>query len=119
MPGKPDVEVCEIMWTDTDDATQLAARRASTDAGDRLRLVYRTRVVTLEAGKDAVVLGRDTTAGLVVADPMASRAHCEIGERQGEFVLADPSQNGTFLSIDRERGGVLRAEEAGLPRPRL
>ncbi len=114
MPGKPDVDVCEIMWTDTDDATQLAARRASTDAGDRLRLVYRTRVVTLEAGKDAVVLGRDTTADLVVADRMASRAHCEIGERQGEFVLADRSQNGTFLSIDGEREVVLRAEEAVL-----
>src|SRR5260221_10658064 len=99
MPGKPDVEVCEIMWTDTDDATQLAARRASTDAGDRLRLVYRTRVVTLEAGKDAVVLGRDTTADLVGADRMASRPHCEIGERPGGVLLADPHPKGTFPSI--------------------
>src|SRR5258707_13613668 len=85
MPGKPDVDVCEIMWTDTDDATQLAARRASTDAGDRLRLVYRTRVVTLEAGKDAVVLGRDTTADLGVAGRMAAPRPFEIGGGQGRL----------------------------------
>ena len=114
MAGKAEVGVCELMWSDTDDATQLAVQRASTDAGESLRLVYRTRVLTLFAGKAPVVLGRDTTADLVVADRKASRAHCEIGERHGEFVLADRSQNGTFVSIDGEREVVLRREEAPL-----
>ena len=107
-----EVGVCELVWTDTDDATQLAAQRVSTDAGESLRLVYRTRVMTVAAGQAPVVLGRDATATLVVADRKASRAHCEIGERQGEFVLADRSQNGTFLSIDGDREVVLRREEA-------
>ena len=111
---KEEIGVCELMWIDTDDATQIAAQRASTDAGESLRLVYRTRVVTLEAGRKAAVLGRDATADLVVADRMASRAHCEIEERHGEFVLADRSQNGTFLSIDGEREVVLRGEQATL-----
>lgn len=114
MPGQPDVGVCEMMWTDSEDATELAVPRVSTDAGDGLRLVYRTRVVTLAAGGEALVLGRDSTAGLVVADRKASRAHCEIRERNGEFVLADRSQNGTFVSIDGEREVVLRGEESRL-----
>ena len=107
-----EVEICELMWTDTDDATQLVVQRASTDAGDSLRLVYRTRVVMLGAERRAVVLGRDATADLVVADRMASRAHCEIEQRQDKFVISDRSANGTYLSIDGDREIVLRREEA-------
>ena len=61
-----------------------------------------------------IVLGRDATADLVVADRMASRAHCEIEQRQDKFVLADRSANGTFLSIDGDREIVLRREETML-----
>jgi len=109
--GKADIGVCELMWTDSEDATELAVPRASTDAGETLRLVYRARVVNVAAGRAPVVLGRDTIADLVVADRKASRAHCEIAERQGQFVLADRSQNGTYVSIDGEREVVLRSEE--------
>ena len=107
-----EVDICEIMWTDTDDATQVVASRASTDAGDALRLIYRTRVVVVGPERRSVVLGRDATADLVVADRMASRAHCEIEQRQDKFVIADRSANGTFLSIDGDREIVLRREEA-------
>jgi adenylate cyclase len=107
-----EVPICELMWTDTDDATQVVAQRASTDAGNGLRLVYRSRVVTLGGEKRSVVLGRDTTADLVIADRMASRAHCEIEQRQDKFVIADRSANGTYLSIDGDREIVLRREEA-------
>jgi len=109
-----EVPICELMWTDTDDATQVVAQRASTDAGNALRLVYRSRVVTLGDDKKSVVLGRDNTADLVIPDRMASRAHCEIEKRQDKFVLADRSANGTYLSIDGDREIVLRREEAML-----
>ena len=114
MKGKEDVNVCELMWSDADDATQLSARRATTDAGDRLRLVYRTRVVTLDAGKGPVVLGRDSGADVVVAERKASREHCEISSRDGGFVLKDKSQNGTFLNIDGDKEMALRGEETML-----
>ena len=107
-----EVDICELMWTDTDDATQLVVQRVSTDAGDSLRLVYRTRVLMLGADRRSVVLGRDATADLVVADRMASRAHCEIEQRQDKFVISDRSANGTYLSIDGDREIVLRREEA-------
>ena len=106
-----DVPICELMWTDADDATQVVAQRASTDAGTALRLVYRTRVLVVGGDKRTVVLGREGTADLVIADRMASRAHCEIEQRQDKFVLADHSANGTFLSIDGDREIVLRREE--------
>jgi adenylate cyclase len=107
-----EVAICELMWTDTDDATQMVAQRASTDAGNALRLVYRSRVLTLGADRKTVVLGRDNTADLVIPDRMASRAHCEIEQRQDKFVLADRSANGTYLSIDGDREIVLRREES-------
>ena len=107
-----EVDICELMWSDSDDATQVVASRASTDAGDALRLVYRTRIIVVGPERRSVVLGRDATADLVVADRMASRAHCEIEQRQDKFVIADRSANGTFLSIDGDREIVLRREEA-------
>jgi adenylate cyclase len=107
-----EIDVFEVMWTDTDDATQMVAQRVSTDAGDSLRLVYRGRVLAVSAERGKVVLGRDVTADLVVADRMASRAHCEIEHRQDKFVLADRSHNGTYLSIDGDPEIVLRREEA-------
>ncbi len=106
-----EVPICELMWSDSDDATQVVAQHASTDAGNGLRLVYRSRIVMLGGEKRSIVLGREATADLVIADRMASRAHCEIEQRQDKFVLADHSANGTFLSIDGDREIVLRREE--------
>jgi adenylate cyclase len=115
MKGKEgEIGVCELMWSDTDDPTQVVAQHATTDSGESLRLVYRTRVIHVGKERRSVVLGRDTDADLVVADRMASRAHCEIEQRQDTFVLSDRSVNGTYLSIDGEREIVLRSEEAQL-----
>jgi len=107
-----EVPICELMWSDADDVTQVVAQRASTDAGTALRLVYRSRVMVVGPERRSVVLGREGTADLVIADRMASRAHCEIEMRQDKFVLADHSANGTYLSIDGDREIVLRREEA-------
>jgi adenylate cyclase len=107
-----EVGICELMWSDTDDATQVVTHHATTDSGDSLRLVYRTRVINLGEERRSVVLGRDAGADLVVADRMASRAHCEIEQRQDKFVISDRSANGTYLSIDGDREIVLRREEA-------
>lgn len=109
-----EVDICELMWSDTDDATTLVAHHATTDAGEQLRLVYRGRVTLFTSESGSLVLGRDATADLVVADRMASRAHCLIEQRQGRFVLADRSANGTYVSIDGERELALKGEETVL-----
>ncbi|HUP97551.1 MAG TPA: adenylate/guanylate cyclase domain-containing protein [Usitatibacter sp.] len=109
-----EVRICEVVWTDTDDVTQLVAQRATTDQGKQLRVVYRSRVMVLDEERRSLVIGREATADLVVPDRMASRVHCEIERRQGKFVLTDRSANGTYLTIDGDQEIVLRREEAML-----
>lgn len=106
------VSICEMLWTDTDDATQLVSSHAATDGTDTLRIVYRSRVVSLSEEHPSLVVGRDATVDLVVPDRMASRTHCVIERRQDKFVLTDRSANGTYLSIDGDREIVLRREES-------
>lgn len=109
-----DVGICEVMWTDSDDTTQLAGPRSHAPAAaGSLRVVYRGRTVTLPGERRTLVLGRDATADLVVAERMASRMHCEIEQRQDKFFLSDHSANGTWLTIAGSEI-VLRREEAML-----
>lgn len=110
-----DVQICEILWTDTDDATTLAAPRTRHErAPGTLRVVYRERTIVLPAERKALVMGRDATADLVVAERMASRTHCEIEQRQDKFFLADRSANGTYLTLGGADEVVLRREESML-----
>ena len=109
-----EVGLCEVLWSDADDATQLAASRATTDAGKQLRIVYHGRTVLVNEERRTLVLGRDATVDLVVPDRMASRTHCEIERRQGKFVLVDRSANGTYVTIDGDPELVLRREETML-----
>jgi adenylate cyclase len=109
-----DVAVCEVLWTDADDLTQLVSSRAATDGTDKLRIVYRGRVLDLGEANPSLVIGRDPASGLVVPERMASRTHCVIERRLEGFVLTDRSANGTYLSIDGEREAVLRRESSAL-----
>jgi adenylate cyclase len=109
-----EVGLCEVLWSDTEDATQLVAQRTTTVVGRQLRIVYRERTIVVSDERRSLVLGRDATADLVVPDRMASRTHCEIERRQGKFVVTDRSANGTYLTIDGDGEMVLRREEAML-----
>ena len=86
-----DVQICEILWTDVDDATQLASPRNTRNERTSLtlRVSYRGRDIALPAERKTLVMGRDAGADLVVAERMASRMHCEIEARQGRFDLTD------------------------------
>jgi adenylate cyclase len=109
-----EVGICEVLWTDTEDATQLVAQRATTDSGTQLRIVYRSRIVVVSDERRSLVLGREATVDLVVAERKASRVHCAIERRQDKFMIIDRSANGTYVTIDGDREIVLRREEAML-----
>jgi adenylate cyclase len=110
-----DVQICEILWTDVDDATTLAAPRTRNEKASMvLRVSYRERHIVLPNDRKSLVMGRDATADLVVAERMASRMHCELEARQGRFFLTDRSANGTWVSIDGTAEVVLRREESML-----
>jgi adenylate cyclase len=106
-----EVDLCELLWQDSEEATTMVAHRDAQASATRLRLTYAGRSITLPAEKRSVILGRDASADLVIPDKMASRAHCSIEVRQGKFVIADRSANGTFLSPDGDSELVLRREE--------
>jgi len=110
-----EVAICEMLWSeaDQDERTHMVAERAVPAAvATTLRLVHRERTIRMPVERRSVVLGRDATADLVIPDKMASRAHCEIEQRQAKFVIADRSANGTWIAIDGDRAIVLRREES-------
>jgi len=108
-----EVDICELLWTDTDEATKMVEHRHETRAqATRRRLAYGGRTVVIPDDRKSLVLGRDASADLVIADKMASRAHCEIEVRQGKFVISDRSANGTFINMDGDTEMVLRREES-------
>ncbi|HLE63668.1 MAG TPA: sigma 54-interacting transcriptional regulator [Pyrinomonadaceae bacterium] len=54
---------------------------------------------TFTIGEEAVVIGRDTSAGLCISDPSVSRRHSQIEKQEDDFVITDlDSLNGTFIN---------------------
>jgi len=105
-----EVTLCEMQWADTGDSTRLASRLVSTVVRS-LRVVCGDRTVAMPAECKSLVLGRDASADLVMANAKASRAHCEIKQRADKFVLADRSANGTYVTVEGDSEIVLRREE--------
>jgi len=103
------VHVYELLWGDTDDATQLAGRLASSARLEtKLKLEIGGRTLEFPADKTTLVLGRERTCDLVVEEKTASRRHARI-ERSGlQYVLIDESTNGTYVAIEDDREVLLR-----------
>ena len=107
-----EVEVYELMWQQSEDATTMAAARSIyKPKKTTLRLVLQGQEHLLSDELTAVSMGRDATAELVIKDRMASRSHGKIERRLDKFVLTDHSANGTFVMVDGDKEIVLRREE--------
>ncbi len=107
-----EVEVYELMWQQSEDATTMAASRSIYKRKKTsLRLVLQGQEHLLSDELTAVSMGRDATAELVIKDRMASRSHGKIERRLDKFVLTDHSANGTFVMVDGDKEVVLRREE--------
>ena len=77
-----------------------------------LKLTYAGDTVVVDQS-GAVKLGRDKANEIVVASSLASRVHARIYAREGNFLIADQSSNGTFLLIDGSTRELrLRREES-------
>ncbi|MDV7391931.1 FHA domain-containing protein, partial [Arthrospira platensis SPKY1] len=62
----------------------------------------------------AFTIGRGERSNLVVDRELVSRSHADIQFRQGKFVLADHSTNGTYLLLDNGTRFFVRREEYAL-----
>src|SRR3989304_3079274 len=100
--GRVDPDVTEMNLTRTD----------LTQPGQWvLKLTYQGETYTVEPTA-AIRLGRDKENEVVVASHLASPVHARIFAREGHFVLADQSSNGTFLLADNANEVLLRRAEA-------
>jgi type VI secretion system protein ImpI/type VI secretion system protein len=66
---------------------------------------------TLRLDRHGAMIGRSTHADWCLPDPRnhISSRHCEISYRDGVYLLADRSTNGTFVNGSAERLGALHA----------
>ncbi|MBI2754908.1 MAG: adenylate/guanylate cyclase domain-containing protein [Betaproteobacteria bacterium] len=107
-----EVELCEVLWRQGADTTALLTNRPGARAKlTVLRLKYRDQEIVRRRDQESITIGRDQTAGLAIADTMASRLHCTIERRQGKFVLADHSTNGTYVTAEGDAEILLQREE--------
>jgi len=107
-----EVELCEVLWRQGADTTALLANRSGARAKlVVLRLKYRDREIVRRREQDSTTIGRDQTAGLAIVETMASRLHCTVERRQGKFVLADHSTNGTYVTAEGDAEILLQREE--------
>jgi class 3 adenylate cyclase len=112
-----EVMVCEVLWRADPDKTRVVdfSAGASPKAAWTyvLKLTHAGETVTLSEASVARI-GRDATNEVVVATENASRLHARVFSRDGHFLIADQSTNGTFLMVDGASEVRLRRSEAVL-----
>ena len=109
-----DVEVCEIIWRGGEELTMAAVSTLPPSKQTRLHLLYGVSELVLELANAGIVLGRDASCQIAIADRMASRQHARIERRRDKFFLIDQSTNGTFVAFVGESEIALRREEVML-----
>ncbi|MFO7642729.1 MAG: adenylate/guanylate cyclase domain-containing protein [Candidatus Competibacteraceae bacterium] len=116
--GKQDeMELFEVIWQDSNSLTQM-----STGAQEVLRSLFYSRLILEYRGKrvellpsaQAFTMGRGDRSSLMVDRELVSRSHADIQFRQGKFVLADHSTNGTYLLLDNGARFFVRREDIAL-----
>ena len=112
------VDLCELVWRQSPDVTDLASRTGQFVRVGAGALVMRhgNLEVTMRAGSNSIVIGRDLGCNIAVTSPRASRQHCTIERRLDRFMLQDHSTNGTFVTIEGELEIVLHRESLTLRR---
>ena len=106
-----DIDVCEVIWQAGEDLTMATASIAAASTQLKLHLRHGARELVLEQANTGIVLGRDASCQIILADLKASRVHARIERRRDKFFLIDQSTNGTFVTVSGEPEMVLRREE--------
>lgn len=107
-----DIEVCEVIWLESDDMTMMVGNTLSPVSTEpKLRLTHQGEEFTVDISRPGITLGRDEAADIVIQDKRASRMHAKIERRRDKFVFVDHSSNGSYLTIQGEEEVLLRREE--------
>jgi len=107
-----EIAVYEVVWRQ-DKATTVVgeALTQGRPPASTLKLAHRGRTWNMGAGLDALAAGRDPASDIVVSGDNVSRLHARIFLRQGKFVIADQSANGTYLRPAQREEILLHREE--------
>ena len=106
------ISVYEAVWHRDKSITVVGDPGAGEASGPAmLRLSYRGQNWKLDERSDALHAGRDPASEIVVAGDKVSRHHARIFLRQGKFVIADQSANGTFVRVQQRAETQLNREE--------
>jgi adenylate cyclase len=106
------VALYEAVWHQDKGTTVVGDPGADEASGPALlKLSYRGKNWQLDERDDALNAGRDPTSEIVVAGDKVSRHHARIFLRQGKFVIADQSANGTYVRVQQRAEIQLNREE--------
>ncbi len=113
--GKQDeIEIFEVIWHESTSLTQMATglqEELRNLIFMRLVLNYRGHSMELSPSTHPFTIGRGERCELIVDRELVSRSHAVIEFRQGKFILADRSTNGTYLLLDNGSRFFVRREE--------
>ena len=110
---RDDLTMYELIWQDSDEhTTATGTRTGGLGRATQLVLRYAGEELSFDSSdRPTLMLGRDATCDVVIANPKASRRHARIEARREKFVLIDQSVNGTYVSIAGDDEIALRHEE--------
>ncbi len=106
-----------VLWRSDPDLTEINFIRGNITREREmvLKLTHQGEMRVLRSGGPGMRIGRDKDNDLVIESHFASRVHARVFAREGHFVLADQSSNGTYLLADGNSAEILlRREEAVL-----
>jgi adenylate cyclase len=113
--GKQDeMEIFEVIWHESTSLTQMASglqEELRSLLFMRLTLDYRGNSFELAPSTQPFTIGRGERSHLMVDRDLVSRSHAVIEFRQGKFILADRSTNGTYLLLDNGSRFLVWREE--------
>lgn len=117
--GKQDeMEIVEVIWYESTSLTQMSDVETQKILRNklyaRLLLVYRGQDIELMPSAQPFNIGRGPRNDLVIDRELVSRSHAIIESRQGKFILADHSTNGTYLMLENGSRFFVRREEITL-----
>jgi class 3 adenylate cyclase len=106
------ISVFEVMWHQ-DKSTTVVGDPGAEDAPvlTTLKLSFRGKTWNLDEEHNSLDAGRDPASDIVLAGDKVSRLHARFFLRQGKFVIADQSANGTYVQMQHRAEIELHREE--------
>lgn len=115
VPGKQELlDIVDVIWKESNsNITSFSAPDGLADVyhDTRLALDFQGVSMILTEASQPLVLGRDSSADVVVEAEWVSRYHAAIEYRRGFFVLSDASTNGSFVCAGRDAPVFLHRDE--------